>query len=122
MKKVYAASMAVFGSYMNQNLANAFRLSKLKNIEVVLSAIVPDTPEALENRRLIRDLKAEGNLNIVSSHIPYGELWDPACLDETERKKNSGRIRNTLIGFSDFIAPNLTLHAGTEPTAPGDRE
>ena len=122
MKKIYAASMAVFGSYMTPNLAAAFRHSKLHNIEVVMSAIVGDSPEAVENRNLLYELKQEGVLKFVSSHIPYGSLWDPACLDETERKKISARIRNLLLEYPDFVAPDLTLHAGTEPTAPHERE
>ena len=114
----YAVSLGSFGEYMTPALANAFRKSKLHNLELSFMPYTHDTPEAEESRKLTRELLKAKTVRSSSVHLPFyggGVLWDPSVLDEEERKAVVARFSALIRSHADMMAPHVTLHASNEP-------
>lgn len=114
----YAVSLASFGNLMTSQLAEAFRKSRLKNVEVAFFPYTEDTEESRSSFRMTRELIKDGTICPVSVHLPFyggGKKWDPSELNETERKAVVERFAAIIRDHADLLAPHLTLHASNEP-------
>ncbi len=114
----YAVSVGSFGGYMTPALANAFRNSKLRNLELSFGPYVEATDESEISREQTRALLREGRMRSASAHLPFyggGKSWDPSTLNETERKEVAGRFIDLIRDNADIMAPFVTLHASNQP-------
>ncbi|MBE6406954.1 MAG: sugar phosphate isomerase/epimerase [Lentisphaerae bacterium] len=115
----YAVSDSVASSpYVTPALAEAFRKSKFRNLEISFLACVEENEEARLACSLMRSLLKEGKIRSASVHLPFfggGKVWDPSVLDEEQRKEIMGRFAKLIRDNADMMAPNVTLHASHEP-------
>ena len=114
----YAVSLGSFGSVMTSALADAFRKSKLHNLELSFTPYTLSTPESECSKELTRNLLREKTVFSSSVHLPFyggGVSWDPSSLDEEERKAVVARISALIRTHADMMAPHVTLHASNEP-------
>ena len=114
----YAVSLASFGKFMTPALAEAFRKSKLHNLEVSFCPYTQNTPESELSEQLTRSLLREGIVSSASVHLPFlggGVSWDPSALNEEDRKAVVRRICALIRSHADMMAPHVTLHASNEP-------
>lgn len=114
----YAVSTGSFTGYMTPALAEAFRKSKLRNLELSFTPYIENTEESRLSAELLRSLIREGAVRSASVHLPfYGgdKCWDPSALEEDIRKKVSAQFIDLIRRNADLMAPLATLHSSNEP-------
>lgn len=114
----YAVSLGSFGGCMTPALAEAFRKSRLHNLELSFTPYAQNIPEADLSRELTCTLLKEKTVFSSSVHLPFyggGVSWDPSSLEESERREVVARISRLIRTHADMMAPHVTLHASNEP-------
>lgn len=114
----YAVSVGSFGGYMTPALANAFRKSKLRNLELSFHPYTEAGEEVRLSAGLTRELIREGKMRSASVHLPFfggDKCWDPSALDETVRREVVANFVGLIRRNADLMAPLATLHASNEP-------
>lgn len=114
----YAVSVGSFGEYMTPALAEAFRKSQLRNLELSFRSCAESTEAARNSAELTRNLLDEGVVRSASVHLPFyaaGRCWDPSALDESRRREVAARFRKLIRDNAELMAPHVTLHASNEP-------
>lgn len=114
----YAVSLGSFGGSMTPELADAFRNSRLHNLELSFTPYTQSTPGSELSKDLTRNLLREKVVFSASVHLPFygGDVsWDPSSPDESERKAVVARISAMIRAHADMMAPHVTLHASNEP-------
>lgn len=114
----YAVSLGSFGGLMTPALADAFRKSKLHNLELSFTPYTEESAQAEASRELTRSLLKEKIVRSSSVHLPFyggGVSWDPSAPDETARREVAARFIRLIRSHADMMAPHVTLHASLEP-------
>ena len=114
----YAVSLGSFGGLMTPALADAFRKSKLHNLELSFTPYTEESAQAEVSRELTRSLLKEKTVRSSSVHLPFyggGVSWDPSAPDETARREVAARFIRLIRSHADMMAPHVTLHASNEP-------
>ena len=114
----YAVSLGSFGGLMTPALADAFRKSKLHNLELSFTPYTEESAQAEVSRELTQSLLKEKTVRSSSVHLPFyggGVSWDPSAPDETARREVAARFIRLIRSHADMMAPHVTLHASNEP-------
>lgn len=111
----YAISMACCGKVMTRELANAFRKSKLRNVEITLAVYTQENEISRESEKLTLELIGEGTIHPASVHLPFCGIWDPSELNEEKRKYNIACFSRLIQEHSGLLGEHMTLHASAEP-------
>ena len=111
----YAVSMACCGKVMTRELANAFRKSKLRNVEITLAVYTQENEISRESEKLTLELIGEGTIHPASVHLPFCGIWDPSELNEEKRKYNIACFSRLIQEHSGLLGEHMTLHASAEP-------
>ena len=112
----YAVSTACFLDYeMTPVLADAFRKSKFRNIEVYLPFFTSDKPGIHAAKTRTLELIHQGIIRPVSAHLPFGGVWDVSSLQERRRHCAVLCLENMIRENAELLGPNLTLHSSSEP-------
>ena len=67
----YAVSLGSFGGLMTPALADAFRKSKLHNLELSFTPYTEESAQAEVSRELTRSLLKEKTVRSSSVHLPF---------------------------------------------------
>jgi len=73
--------------------------------------------DALRNHKILR----EAGINVSSSHLPFGFMWDPSDLDPARRADALERFEGLLDWIGAQGIPVAVLHASFEPIPPEER-
>lgn len=111
----YAVSMSCFGKYMTPELAEAFRQSKIHNVEVSFEIFANDDKYTRESKQQTLELIRQKIIRPVSAHFPFGGMWDISVLSEGRRKCAVAMIESLIRDHAELLAPNITVHASAEP-------
>ena len=83
----YAVSLGSFGGLMTPALADAFRKSKLHNLELSFTPYTEESAQAEVSRELTRSLLKEKTVRSSSVHLPfYGGGVPGTRLRRTKRR------------------------------------
>ena len=78
--------------------------------------------ETLENKcAKLSEWAEEGQIDIWSVHLPYGEDYDISEPDDVKRRENVRRIAKVIEACRALKAEKFVLHPGLEPTADAER-
>ncbi len=116
--RTYAISMACVGQFLTEPLADAFRRSKFRSVELSFYTCVEKTQEARISGEITRRLIREKIMIPASVHLPFyggGLSWDPSEPEEDKRRETVSRFIRLIRENADLMAPQVTLHASNEP-------